>query len=54
MHIFQEGVHGLSLAKPLTANGKPEMVDTRAAQWVSLCLGWLEMQFSSESLTVRK
>ena len=41
MHIFQEGVHGLSLAKALTANGETEMIDPRAARWVGLCLSWL-------------
>ncbi len=46
MHIFQEGVHGLSLATPLTANGNPDMVDTRATQWVGLCMSWLEKQFT--------
>ena len=45
MHIFHEGIHGLSLAKPLTANGNPDMVDARAAQWVRLCMSWLEKLF---------
>lgn len=42
LHIFQEGVHGLSLAKGLTANGQAKMIDPQAAQWVSLCRAWLE------------
>jgi acetyl esterase/lipase len=45
IHIFNEGIHGLSLATPLTANGNPDMVDTSAAQWVRLCMSWLEKQF---------
>ncbi len=46
MHVFHEGIHGLSLAKPLTANGNADMVDARAAQWVRLCMSWLEKQFA--------
>ena len=45
MHVFHEGIHGLSLAKPLTANGNADMVDARAAGWVGLCMSWLEKVF---------
>jgi acetyl esterase/lipase len=46
LHIFQEGIHGLALAKPLTANGMADMVDARAVHWTSLCMSWLEKQFA--------
>lgn len=41
MHIFQEGVHGLALATPVTANGQEKFIDARAAQWMELCISWL-------------
>jgi acetyl esterase/lipase len=42
MHIFEEGVHGLALANPLTANGHEKFIDDRAAQWIDLCVSWLD------------
>jgi acetyl esterase/lipase len=45
LHVFQNGVHGLSLAKPLTSNASPDMVDPDSAQWMALCIRWLEHQF---------
>ncbi|MCL2478698.1 MAG: alpha/beta hydrolase [Treponema sp.] len=45
MHIFPEGKHGLSLAIPETMAGVPENVNLHAAQWFSLCLNWLALQF---------
>jgi acetyl esterase/lipase len=47
LHIFQNGVHGLSLAKPVTSAGHSEMVDADAAKWVGLCIAWLEHQFGA-------
>lgn len=41
MHIFRTGEHGLSLAKPLTANGLSTMVNSSFAQWFGLSLDWL-------------
>ena len=46
MHIFPEGKHGLSLAIPETMAGDPGNVNLHAAQWFSLCLNWLEIQFA--------
>jgi acetyl esterase/lipase len=45
MHIFQNGVHGLSLAKPVTSGGLRKMVDIDAANWFSLCTSWLKNVF---------
>jgi acetyl esterase/lipase len=45
LHVFQKGVHGLSLATPLTSSGHQDMVDANSAQWLGLCLRWLEIQF---------
>lgn len=33
LHIYRKGEHGLSLAKPLTANGKKNMVNPAVAEW---------------------
>jgi len=41
LHIFQNGVHGLSLSNPLTSNGFAEMTDVDAAQWFDLSVNWL-------------
>ncbi|MDR1537697.1 MAG: alpha/beta hydrolase [Clostridiales bacterium] len=40
-HIFQRGVHGLSLAKPLTSSGHGFLVDKSAALWLKLSVDWL-------------
>jgi dipeptidyl aminopeptidase/acylaminoacyl peptidase len=45
MHIFQDGVHGLALAKPQTSSGWKKFVDPHAAQWMTLCTAWLEKTF---------
>jgi acetyl esterase/lipase len=49
LHIFQHGVHGLALANALTANGQEKFVDSRAAEWIRLCLGWLERVFQGDA-----
>lgn len=45
LHIFQDGTHGLSLAKDHTANGNPGMINPAVATWMGLCLTWLEKHF---------
>lgn len=45
MHIFQEGAHGLSLAKPHTSSGLKQMVNRDVARWMDLCIAWLENRF---------
>lgn len=42
MHIFQNGAHGLSLAKPSTSGGSRSMVDNNAAKWFDLSTAWLK------------
>jgi acetyl esterase/lipase len=45
MHIFPEGKHGLSLAVDETKAGDSKNVNLHAAQWFTLCLNWLNLQF---------
>lgn len=45
LHIFQDGAHGLSLAKPHTSGGYKHMVNPAVAQWLELCIAWLEKFF---------
>ncbi len=45
MHIFQNGAHGLSLAKPLTSGGLKSMSEPDAAEWFGLCTAWLRNRF---------
>ena len=40
-HIYRQGRHGLSLAKPLTCSGYSSMTDARAAGWFPLSMDWL-------------
>jgi acetyl esterase/lipase len=43
LHIFPRGVHGLALGTLYTSpDGKAEFDNPAAAQWVRLCLKWLE------------
>ena len=41
LHVFGDGAHGLSLAKPFTASGKATYVNTDVAQWFGLSVNWL-------------
>ena len=41
-HIFRNGVHGLSLAKPLTSNGERSMVNPVVAEWFTDSVRWLK------------
>lgn len=45
MHIFQNGVHGLSLAKSSTSGGSKSMADNDAAKWFGLSVAWLKKVF---------
>ncbi|MDI4647101.1 alpha/beta hydrolase [Cohnella hashimotonis] len=45
MHVFQNGAHGLSLAKASTSGGSRYMKDTDAAKWFALCIAWLKNVF---------
>lgn len=41
MHIFREGPHGFSLAKPLTSSGQERFANPILAQWFGLSIDWL-------------
>ena len=45
MHIFEEGVHGLSLASQITANNK-NYLNYDAAKWIDLAEAWLLKRFA--------
>ncbi|MGG1617746.1 alpha/beta hydrolase [Paenibacillus sp. NRS-1781] len=45
LHIFQNGVHGLSLAKAVTSGGLRSMKDEHVAQWFGLCTDWISNIF---------
>lgn len=42
LHVFPDGVHGLSLATEETCEGQPQLINPHAAQWVDLCAKWLK------------
>lgn len=44
-HIYLLGPHGISLAKPLTANGNAALVDATAAQWLGDSVRFLQRVF---------
>ncbi|HEU5486232.1 MAG TPA: alpha/beta hydrolase [Microlunatus sp.] len=44
-HIYLLGPHGISLAKPLTANGVAAFVDAAAAQWLADSVRFLQAVF---------
>lgn len=50
LHIFQEGAHGLSLARPHTSSGFKELVHAGVARWLELCTVWLENLFGGFSV----
>ena len=41
IHIYQNGVHGLSLGKPHTSSGFARLVDKNYAGWFDLSVNWL-------------
>ena len=45
LHIFREGDHGLSLAKPLTSGGFINQVSPVVAQWFKMSIDWLKAEF---------
>lgn len=45
LHIFRHGEHGLSLAKPLTANGVRGMNEPSVAGWFDMSVNWLKGQW---------
>lgn len=48
MHIFPDGIHGLSLADNLTwTNGNDKLVQPHVSAWMPLCIRWLDEQFGN-------
>lgn len=46
LHIFPDGIHGLSLANEITqSDGRDDQIVPAAAQWMGLCLVWLKDLF---------
>jgi len=50
-HIYLLGPHGISLAKPLTANGVAAHVDAAAAQWLTDSVRFLQAVFGNFATT---
>lgn len=47
LHVFERGRHGLSLAKQNTACGDAAAINPDFAQWLPMCITWLDGHFSS-------
>lgn len=45
VHIFEDGMHGLSLADQASA-GSLMQIDTNAAKWIGLAEAWLNKRFA--------
>ena len=46
LHIFREGDHGLSLAKPCTAGEDQKMMNVSVSQWFPLSIQWLKAELN--------
>ena len=42
LHVFRQGEHGLSLAKPHTSNGNRNLVNPVVSQWFGMSVVWLK------------
>lgn len=47
LHIFPDGPHGLALADGLTRSEGRYNAEPHVAQWMRLCLKWLDREFSN-------
>ena len=45
LHVFEKGLHGMSLATAASAGG-PQLINQDAAQWMPLCGAWLAKHFA--------
>ena len=46
LHIYRDGVHGLSLCNGDTARaGDPQLINTHAQTWMGLCAQWMQDLF---------
>jgi len=50
-HIFQKGLHGLSLATKWFGN-REEMIDPRFSKWFDLCVEWMDTNWEKKVLKV--
>ncbi|MGX7176501.1 alpha/beta hydrolase [Enterococcus saigonensis] len=49
-HIYQKGLHGLSLANSLTGDN-PKMIDSRFSHWLNLSCEWMNLNWSHKATT---
>lgn len=47
-HLFQDGVHGLSMSTDVTANGKEQMEVPHVARWFDMATEWLRERLKEE------
>lgn len=52
LHIYPDGIHGLSLANEETAGARQDCIEPSCQSWITLVKTWLETQFPSEKLDV--
>lgn len=45
LHVFADGVHGLSLGIPSTSGGLQSMVNEEVSTWFELCCSWIRKVF---------
>lgn len=45
LHVFEKGVHGLSLCNKETCSSKPELINPDAEKWFELSISFLNRQF---------
>lgn len=49
-HIYQKGLHGLSLANSLTGDS-PKMIDSRFSHWLNLSCEWMNLNWDNNKIT---
>ncbi len=45
LHIFERGVHGLSMCDKTTSEGRAEYISPDVGEWFKLCVTWLQKRF---------
>lgn len=53
-HVFQYGIHGLSLAKPFTSSGRIAKVDESVQQWHPMSVQWLRRLWGDYPTTLHE
>ena len=41
-HLYDQGAHGLALAKRETCDGREELIDPHIASWLQIAHEWIE------------